>query len=100
MPKVAIARSTLPKAGRGVFNDSGEKIPVDTAFGPYPGVFVPVAEYRSQPGESGYAWELLDEAGKEVIGAVDPGSNPDPQEDWMAMVNSANRFCKYLQNAE
>lgn len=94
MPKISIAQSTIRKAGRGVFNDSGEPIPVGTEFGPYPGDFVPIALYRSQP-ESGYAWELMDEAGLEVIGAVDPGSNPDPHQDWMTMVNSADRFCKF-----
>lgn len=96
MPKITIAQSTIRKAGRGVFNDTGVRIDVGTEFGPYPGYFVPAEQYKVQP-ESGYAWEILDEAGELVIGAVEPGPSPDPYRDWMTMVNSADRFCKYCR---
>ena len=40
--------------------------------------------------ESGYAWELMDPEKKRVVGFVDPGKDPNPQESWLPLVNSAN----------
>ncbi len=90
---IAVKPSTIKNAGRGVFNNSGKPIAVGTLFGPYTGEMIKPAEYKKRQeagNESGYAWELMDSEKKRVIGYVDPGSDPDPAVDWLAMVNSAN----------
>ncbi len=86
---VIVNTSTIKNAGRGVFNNSSSPIPVGTLFGPYGGKIIKPADYDKGT-ESGYAWELMDPDKKRVIGYVDPGSDPDPQVDWLPIVNSAN----------
>ena len=85
------------KAGRGIWNVSkSTTIPVGTFFGPYRGARLNPNDYV-QAKESGYAWELLDSSHKKrVIGYVDPGPDPDPETNWLAIVNSANIKSKLL----
>merc|ERR1719376_124979 len=92
---VKVCPSKIKNAGRGVFNVSGKPIPVGVVFGPYKGKFVPVHGYDKSK-ESGYAWELMDSDKTHVIGYVDPGPDPEPNENWLSMINSAN--FRYDQN--
>ncbi|QQP40058.1 Uncharacterized protein FKW44_013976, partial [Caligus rogercresseyi] len=57
----------------------------NTLFGPYLGTFYTVEEYKTKGPESGYAWEILNPSMREVAGCTDPGSDPDPRKNWLAM---------------
>ena len=82
-----VAKSTIEGAGDGVFSTlEKDIIPVGVMFGPYRGKFIKKADYKE---ESGYAWELRDEAKGKVLGVVDPGPKPNPKRHWLAYVNSA-----------
>ena len=77
------------KAGRGVWNINKDVIPVGTMLGPYRGTLLTPKEYAVAK-ESGYAWELMDSMEKKrVVAFVDPGIDPDPVQNWMAIINSA-----------
>ena len=82
-----VAESTIEGAGQGVFNIRAEDtIPVGVMFGPYTGTFIKKADYKI---ESGYGWEIRNATKGKVMGVVDPGTSPDPDQDWLAYVNSA-----------
>ncbi|CAB4063677.1 PRDM7_9 [Lepeophtheirus salmonis] len=93
---VCVSKSRIENAGRGVFNVSKQTFEKNTLFGPYLGSFYTMEEYTAKDMESGYAWEILDSDLKSVIGFVDPGLNPNPQTNWLAMVNTAPNI--YEQN--
>jgi len=70
-------------------------IKVGTYVGPYKGSRLTPSDYLAAK-ESGYAWEILDsEHKKRIVGFVDPGPDPDPLPNWMAIVNSANHKSRF-----
>ena len=82
-----IVKSSLKKAGDGVFNQ-GDVIPEGIIFGPYPGKLFSARDHKKEP-DSGCAWVIHDPLGPGVLGYVDPGVNPTGKKNWMAKVNCA-----------
>ena len=87
-----IAQSNIKNAGLGCWNN-GERIPKNTLLGTYKGRRLGLEELTEQKKtgtESGYAWEIKDDNMK-VVGAIDPGVEPDQATNPLAFVNCPNK---------
>jgi len=91
---LVVKKSTIQGAGDGLFNGGCRPIPAGTIICKYEGKQVSkktLDEQKKNNGESSYAWEICDKTGRNVVGAIDPGTSPDRETNPLAFANCGTK---------